>query len=122
MPPVCDERHRAFKYNYTGQFWQTHAKWAPVKTKGWQHKHKHMKMRISKNTLSTSDSEYITIIVSMGSVVLLPFYSDHRDLGVYMRALLKKKKKKTKKKRGTKESTMNRVNGFHRRMKWMREC
>lgn len=45
-----------------------------------------MKMRISKNTLPTSEAEYIKIIVSMGSVVLLPFYSDHRDFGVYMRA------------------------------------
>lgn len=73
MPPVCEERHRAFKYNYTGQFFKNTCKVSARQNEGWQHKDKHMKMRISKNTLSTSEGEWIKIIVSMGSVVLLPF-------------------------------------------------
>lgn len=59
----------------------------------------------------TSGGEYITIIVSMGSVVLLSRYTDfpadHTHFRVYIRALKKKKKAKAQK------STISTVNGFH---------
>lgn len=68
-----------------------------------------MKVCISRNT---SEGEYIKIIVSMGSVVLLYLYSDfpadHSDFNVYIRVREKAEAQK---------STLNTVNGSLRHMK-----